>query len=58
MLTSLEPRPAIAERYRSRDDYRARVPEAARALVASGYLLEADVDTSLAFAGQFWDTGA
>jgi hypothetical protein len=34
------------------------VREAARALVASGYLLEEDVDTSLTFAGKFWDTWA
>jgi len=58
MLTRHEPRPAIVERYRSRDDYLARVREAARALVASGSLLEQDVDTSRTFAGQFWDTGA
>ena len=49
---------AIVERYRSRDDYLARVREAAWALVASGYLLEEDGGTSRTFAGQFWDTGA
>ena len=58
MLIILDPPSAIAERYRSRDEYLARVREAARALVASGYLLEEDDDTSRTFAGQFWDTGA
>ena len=58
MLTRHEPRPAIVERYRSRDDYLARVREPARALVASGSLLEQAVDTSRTFAGHFWDTGA
>jgi hypothetical protein len=53
-----DPRPAIAERYRSRDDYLARVREAARALVKDGYLLEEDVDTSLTFAGKFWEAWA
>ena len=58
MLTSLGPRPAIAERYRSPDDYLVRVREAARALVASGYLRENNVDTSLTFAGKFLDMRA
>ena len=50
-----DPRPSIAERYRSREDYLARVAEAARALVRDGYLLEEDVETSVAFGGRFWD---
>jgi hypothetical protein len=50
-----DPRPSIAERYRSRDDYLARVREAATALVAAGYLLDEDVDTSLTFAARFWE---
>ena len=50
-----DPRPSIAERYRSRDDYLARVRDAAKALVAEGYLLDEDVDTSLGFAAHFWD---
>ncbi len=53
-----DPRPSIAERYRSRDDYLARVRDAARALVAAGYLLEEDVETSLTFAARSWDTWA
>jgi hypothetical protein len=53
-----DPRPSIAERYRSRDDYLARVREAAVALVAEGYLLDEDIETSLGFAASFWDTWA
>jgi len=53
-----DPRPAIAERYRSREDYLARVAAAARALAAEGYLLEEDIETSLPFAARMWDTWA
>jgi hypothetical protein len=53
-----DPRPSIAERYRSRDDYLARVREAAKALAAEGYLLDEDIDTSLTYAARFWDTWA
>ena len=53
-----DPRASIAERYRSRDDYLARVRDAALALVKDGYVLEEDVETSLTFAGRFWDTWA
>jgi hypothetical protein len=53
-----DPRPAIAERYRSREDYLARVTAAARGLAAKGYLLEEDIETSLAFAARMWDTWA
>jgi len=53
-----DPRPAIAERYRSREDYLARVREAAKALVAARYLLEEDVETSIAFAARMWDAWA
>jgi hypothetical protein len=53
-----DPRPSIAERYRSRDDYLARVREAAKALAAEGYLLDEDIDTSLAYAARFWDAWA
>lgn len=50
-----DPRPSIAERYRSRDDYLARVREAAKALAAAGYLLDEDIETSLTYAARFWD---
>jgi hypothetical protein len=53
-----DPRPSIAERYRSRDEYLARVRDAARALVTAGYLLDEDVDPSLTFAARFWDRWA
>jgi hypothetical protein len=53
-----DPRASIAERYRSRDDYLARVREAARVRVRDGYLLEEDVETSLAFAARSWEAFA
>ena len=46
---------AIAERYRSREDYLARVRGAAKALAVAGYLLDEDIETSLTFAARFWD---
>jgi len=48
----------MAERYSSREDYLARVDAAARALATEGYLLEEDVETSLAFAVRMWDAWA
>ena len=54
-LAAGDPRPAIAERYASREDYLARVRAAAVALAAAGYLLEEDVETSLAFGARMWD---
>jgi hypothetical protein len=53
-----DPRRSIADRYRSRDEYLARVRDAALALVAERYMLEEDVDLSLAFAGRMWDLWA
>jgi hypothetical protein len=53
-----DPRPAIEERYASRDDYLARVRAAAQALVKDGYMLDEDVETSLAFAVRMWDAFA
>jgi hypothetical protein len=50
-----DPRPSIEERYRSRDDYLARVRAAAIHLVTRGHLLEEDVETSLRFAARLWD---
>jgi hypothetical protein len=52
---TLDPRPAIAERYPSRDAYLARVREAARALVAARYMLAEDVELSAVIAGRMWD---
>ena len=53
-----DPRPAIAERYGSREDYLSRVRAAAQALAAARYLLDEDVETSLAFAARMWDAWA
>lgn len=53
-----DPRPAIAERYRDREDYLARVRAAAEALVAGRYLLAEDVDLVMQTAGQRWDAFA
>jgi hypothetical protein len=48
-----DPRPSLAARYASRDDYRARITAAGRALVAEGFLLEDDLaeitDRAVAF---------
>ena len=56
--SSGDPRPAIAERYPSREDYLARVRSAATALVKDGYLLGEDVETSLTFAARMWEAWA
>jgi hypothetical protein len=53
-----DPRRAIAERYASREDYLGRVREAAKALVAAGYMLEEDVETSIEFAARLWEAFA
>jgi hypothetical protein len=50
-----DPRPSIEERYRSREDYLARVEQAADALVKSGYLLIDDEPRILQRAGDNWD---
>ena len=50
-----DPRPSIAERYASRDDYLARVRRAAEALVAGHHLVAEDVERSVARAGVLWD---
>jgi alpha/beta hydrolase family protein len=53
-----DPRPAIEERYASREAYLARVRTAALALVTDRYILEEDVETSLAFAARMWEAWA
>jgi hypothetical protein len=50
-----DPRPSIAERYASRDDYLARVRAAAAALVSARHMLAEDVDAVVARAGKQWD---
>jgi hypothetical protein len=53
-----DPRPSIAERYASREDYLARVRAAAVALAAQRYMLGEDVELSMTFAARFWDAWA
>jgi hypothetical protein len=50
-----DPRPSLAERYASREDYLARVRAACAALVAERFLLAEDVEDVVARAGQVWD---
>ncbi|HEX2036028.1 MAG TPA: alpha/beta hydrolase domain-containing protein [Chloroflexota bacterium] len=53
-----DPRPSIAERYRDRADYLARVRDAAHELVAQRYLLAEDVDTVVQLAAERYDAFA
>ena len=50
-----DPRPALEELYRDRDDYVARARAAAIALAAAGYLLADDVDLATDLAAQRYD---
>jgi hypothetical protein len=50
-----DPRPAIDERYRDRDDYLARVRAAATELVRQRYVLAEDVDLIVDLAGSRYD---
>ena len=50
-----DPRPSIEERYASKDEYLERVRAAGEALVADRYLLEEDIEVSVAQAAKFWD---
>ncbi len=50
-----DPRPSISERYSSKEEFLARVKQAAESLVAERHLLEQDIDTCLAQAGKFWN---
>jgi hypothetical protein len=50
-----DPRPSVEERYGSRATYLERVRSAARTLAHEGYLLEDDVELSVAAAARFWD---
>jgi hypothetical protein len=50
-----DPRPSVEERYPSRTDYLDRVRQAARSLVDASYLLEEDVELSVAAAARLWD---
>jgi hypothetical protein len=50
-----DPRPSIAARYASKDDYLARVRQAAEQLVRERYLLAEDVDVCVGQASKFWE---
>jgi hypothetical protein len=50
-----DPRLSVEERYASRADYLERVRAEGRALARAGYLLEDDVELSVATAARFWD---
>ena len=50
-----DPRRSIEERYRSKNDYLARIRTAANSLVKSGFMLEEDVDASVQRAARHWD---
>jgi hypothetical protein len=50
-----DPRRAVEERYKSRDEYLGLISKAATALVANGYLLSADVPQIVEQAGTRWD---
>jgi hypothetical protein len=50
-----DPRPAIAERYRDRDDYAQKVRAAAEALAAQRYILDEDIDLAVELALERYD---
>jgi hypothetical protein len=50
-----DPRPSIAERYASREDYLARVRAAAETLVSTRHMLAEDLESVLARAATQWD---
>jgi hypothetical protein len=50
-----DPRPAVEERYRSKEDYVARVQQAAEALVRQSYLLAEDLPTVTEQASRRYD---
>jgi hypothetical protein len=50
-----DPRPAIDDRYASRDDYLARVRVAGEDLARQRYMLAEDVDLCVALAARLWD---
>ena len=54
-LQSSDPRSAIEERYRSREQYVGLVSQAALRLIDEGYLLAEDLAPILGRAGEHWD---
>lgn len=53
--TTGDPRPSIEERYRSREEYLARIRAAAIELARQRYVLDEDVDVCVAVAARLWD---
>ncbi|HEY1294310.1 MAG TPA: alpha/beta hydrolase domain-containing protein [Chloroflexota bacterium] len=53
-----DPRPAIAERYRDRDEYLARARAAAQALADAGYIVPEDVEVAAGLAAERYDVVA
>lgn len=54
-LATHDPRPSLEERYRSKEEYLARVRQAAEALVAERYVLAEDIEILVANAAARWD---
>jgi hypothetical protein len=50
-----DPRPSIAERYKSRDAYLDQIRGATRKLTSGGYLLEGDAPAIIEHAGRQWE---
>ncbi len=50
-----DPRPAIQERYESKDDYVERVRQAASELVSEGYMIEEDIEREAEMAARRYD---
>lgn len=50
-----DPRPSIAERYRSRDQYLQEIRAAAADLITRGYLLQEDMENVATRASAHWD---
>lgn len=51
-----DPRPAIEERYKSKQEYLDKYGAAARELVQQGYLLESDLKSVIGKGAAYWDT--
>ena len=54
-MTTGDSRRAISERYESKDAFLSMVEDHAAKLVSQRYMLEEDIETSLAQASKFWD---
>jgi Alpha/beta hydrolase domain len=54
-LAMRDPRASVAERYAGREEYLARVREAATALVRDRYMLEEDIELAEELAAERWD---